>query len=280
MLQYENHACNARRQETKHSRKTDQHLRQGSSFHLQPLPSSSSPPLLKHSFPAPLTSVPMSTATSPDPQTAAATLSPASASVPIGASTTTPAAGTEAIKPTSEAVTGLTPEQVLQELKKSGYVDQLRRQMFDAFVAAGKPTAPTPAASSSASTEPTSGLANGAPADAQVSSTASATPVTPITTADATMTDVPSASAAPPSNQPTAQVSTQIAPNPSFDVSSKPAFLSSLSTPLRQQVEKEHDQLRFLDPRGQQDRLLKLLEFEPINHPLRETLAMRHCMTS
>lgn len=50
----------------------------------------------------------------------------------------------------------------------------------------------------------------------------------------------------------------------SMDVSSKAAFLTSLSPALRQQVEKEHAQLRFLDARGQQDKLLKLLESEPI----------------
>ncbi|SPO44580.1 uncharacterized protein PSANT_02265 [Moesziomyces antarcticus] len=164
------------------------------------------------------------------------------------------------------AVTGLTPEQVLQELRNSGYIDQLRRQMIEAFNATGPaPARPPNAASSSAAPQPASADA-GKPDDVQPAS---------ISAAQSELASAPiaSTSTAPPSSSMPAPSAAGLpsASKTGLDLGSKAAFLATLSEPLKQQVEKEHHRLRFLAPREQQDKLLQLLESEPVAHPQRES---------
>lgn len=188
------------------------------------------------------------------------------------ASTTTPPAsdkpathaeGDLAQKP-SEAITGLTPEQVLQELKKSGYVDQLRRQMFDAFTAASSVAAGSGAAAAS------SGVTASGVAGAGPTSQADPSAALPTSTSVSSVPAVSTAADAPLPSTPAASTSTND-PTP-LDIGTKPTFLAFLATPLRQQLEKEHGNLRNADARGQQDQLLKLLESEHVAHPQQNVL--------
>lgn len=166
----------------------------------------------------------------------------------------------------AEVVTGLTPDQVLQELKKSGYVDQLRRAMFEAFTASAAAAVPAPALASAAKTPHASASAS-QPATCGADSTPSiaaspASVVTPTIASPASTSLTSPATSAPPNPTPTSATP--------FDVSSKATFLTTLAKPLRHHVETEHDSLRFLDARGQQDKLLKLLESEAVDHAQRE----------
>ncbi|CBQ70911.1 conserved hypothetical protein [Sporisorium reilianum SRZ2] len=175
-------------------------------------------------------------------------------------------AGSHAQKPASEAITGLTPQQVLHELRNSGYIDQLRRQMFDAFTA------------SSSSAVRGGAAASGSAAAADAQAVASASQAAPSSSADPAIdASVPFTTAALPTPidaaQPTPAVPT---PTPSatapLDIGTKPSFLSFLATPLRHQLEQQHGNLRNADTRGQQDQLLQLLESEPVDHAHRDAL--------
>ncbi|KAJ1602664.1 hypothetical protein NDA14_007880 [Ustilago hordei] len=190
---------------------------------------------------------------------------PAAVSTETQATETTP-------KPTSpETIKGLTPNQIVEELKKSGYFDSLRRQLFEAFTAPPAPVQsaaqPAPAVAPSASpSQPETRYQNNAQTQSSLPSTSATIHAVPINATDAAATAKPAATEAPqPSNAETSST-------PAMNIGSKSAFTSFLATPLRHQVEKEHDRLRFLDPRGQQDNLLKLLESDPVDYPQRETL--------
>ncbi|KAJ1028235.1 hypothetical protein NDA13_003679 [Ustilago tritici] len=190
---------------------------------------------------------------------------PAAVSTETQSTETTP-------KPTSpETIKGLTPDQIVEELKKSGYFDSLRRQLFEAFTAppasaqSAAPPAPAVAPSTSPS-QPETRYQNNAQTQSSLPSTSATTHAVPINATDAAVTAKPAATEAPqPGNAETSST-------PAMNIGSKSAFTSFLATPLRHQVEKEHDRLRFLDPRGQQDDLLKLLESDPVDYPQRETL--------
>ena len=175
-------------------------------------------------------------------------------------------------KPPSDNVTGLTPEQVLQELKKSGYVDQLRRQMFDAFTASASTSTASASAAAAAAADVFSSQA------ATSASTHVPSYVTPMTNDAAsppTTTSVPSTTnhALPPSTAPTTTPAAAAAAAATpLNIAPKPAFLSFLSTPLRTAVENDHANLRSSDQRGQHDTLLKALESDPVAHPDREIL--------
>ncbi|CDW98604.1 hypothetical protein [Sporisorium scitamineum] len=171
-------------------------------------------------------------------------------------------ADNHAQKQPSEAITGLTPEQVLQELKNNGYVDQLRRQMFDAFTASSSTTVRSAAPSISTTATDVQVVAPASQA-APSASTASAPTVSTTSTATDAAPSTPALSITP--------ASTSTNPPP-LDIGTKPSFLNFLSTPLRQQVEKEHGNLRDADTRGQQDLLLKLLESANVDHPHRDAL--------
>lgn len=186
---------------------------------------------------------------------------------PSGSATYQPASTTDT-KSSSDGVTGLTPEQVFQELKKSGYVDQLRRQMFDAFTAASTPPKNNPATASS----PTLTAPNGSQAAVSASTSASQ-PIAAPTSSDASSSGNAGPTSAPTS---TAEASAPSAADAkaqsasgtqqTVDVGSKAAFLQFLAAPLRYHVEKEHDTLRFEDQRGQQNKLLKLLESDHVSY--------------
>ncbi|GAC72303.1 hypothetical protein PANT_7d00038 [Moesziomyces antarcticus T-34] len=168
--------------------------------------------------------------------------------------------------PSRQAVTGLTPEQVLQELRNSGYIDQLRRQMIEAFNAAGPASARPPnAASPSAAVQPAS-------ADPSKSDSTQPTSISAVQAESASAPTISASTATASSSMPAPSAAfLPSAPKAGMELGSKAAFLATLAEPLKQQVEKEHDRLRFLAPREQQDKLLQLLESEPVAHPQRES---------
>lgn len=170
--------------------------------------------------------------------------------------------------PSDAVVTGLTPEQVLQELKRSGYVDQLRRRMYDAFVAT---TVSGNGVPSSTSAQAVDGgaqkssipppLASATALASSVSVSAEALELKPSNLV-ANSTTVPPPM---PNNTPSASATTP-------DLDTKPRFLTYLSTLLTEHIVRDHSNLRMSDSRGQQDSLLKRLESDPVDHAHRDAL--------
>lgn len=201
------------------------------------------------------------------PSIPATTADSANAALNITSESTQAAAESSSVQPTkpvSARITGLKPEQVLQELKKSGYVDQLRRQMFDAFTAV---QAPVPAPSQTTTSQASAGTTSEPISIAPTAITTTSHSATP--SASTPQLDPSTVAAAAPATTGATPSATSA---PTLDLGSKPSFLSFLSVPLRHQVEEEHDNLRLLDPRGQQDKLLKLLESDPVDYPGRDSL--------
>lgn len=158
---------------------------------------------------------------------------------------------------TLPAATGLTPDQVFQEFKKSGFLDQLRRQMFDAYVSSALPASHPPAAPSSSASVPS------IPAESPVNATDTVAPAADPPTIS-TSSEAPLPGPQPPTLA-TAHTATPAAnAQPPSALSSKQALTSYLDTILRPQLEKEHDRLRFQDPRNQLDTLLKFLDSDPV----------------
>ncbi|TKY87678.1 hypothetical protein EX895_003259 [Sporisorium graminicola] len=195
-------------------------------------------------------------------------------------------ARSHAPKQPDEKITGLTPEQVMQELKKSGYVDQLRRQMIDAFTASSSASSATTRNAPTSSSATAAGAQAATPASQSAPSASLTAPTTEVSaTASAAGASPPTPTPAPTSAPSPTTTTTTLTP---LDIGTKPAFLSFLSTPLRQQVERQHGNLRNADTRGQQDQLLKLLDSEPVEHPHRDALGdatlydllIRHIVTA
>ncbi|KAJ9478616.1 hypothetical protein PHBOTO_002119 [Pseudozyma hubeiensis] len=160
------------------------------------------------------------------------------------------------------AVTGLTPDQVMQELKENGYVDQLRRRMYDAFLASEKPsTGPTAVADPAHTTGgvPGSSISTAAPSTTSTSTTIDSQPTPTLTpsTADSQTTATT-----------TSQANTT---SSSLDIGTKPTFLARLSTLLSDHITSDHSNLRLLHPRDQQISLLNSLETNHVHHPNRNT---------
>ncbi|SPO25230.1 uncharacterized protein UTRI_02656_B [Ustilago trichophora] len=216
----------------------------------------------------------MSTALQPEQASTAASIAPARSETlpPSLASTDTTTATVNATqdpqKAISEPITGLTPQQVFQELQKCGYIDQLRRQMFDAFNASPAPKSQAAIVATVSKAAPANSDAQGALSTAQQSSVGSVSGVSStqstnsITTAS-TLEPTPTLATAPATDSTSASD-----PKITLDIGNKTSFLNYLSSgPLRYQVEKEHDSLRLDDARGQQSKLLKLLESENVDYP-------------
>ncbi|SNX83684.1 uncharacterized protein MEPE_02391 [Melanopsichium pennsylvanicum] len=194
--------------------------------------------------------------------------------------------------PQKVTVTGLTPDQVLQELKKSGYVDQLRRQMLDTFFTATPSAPPVPviSAPTPSTTLTASSMTSSTPINAQ-QSVSSATLSNPSLrdTAATAHTLTPTAFSQPALFSTHSTSSLEVATtHQNMNLGSKITFLQFLSGPLRKLVEQQHDSLRIEERRGQQNNLLKLLETEPVDYASRDTsgeasvydLLIRHIVTS
>lgn len=164
----------------------------------------------------------------------------------------------------SATSTGLTPEQVFQEIKKSGFLDQLRRQMFDAYVSSVAPAAPSVEPTSPPVSDTATRALNDAAHTPLPGADSTKMPSDTSTPATATRIDASATTFPPPASQgraPTDGTHTHL------DLGSKQALTTFLDTVLRPQLEKEHDRLRFQDARNQLDTLLKFLDSDPVAPP-------------
>lgn len=199
---------------------------------------------------APVPLPPSTSSTTSDAPTNSLENAPATSAAP----TSTPEATSH--PPSAEPITGLTPEQVLQELQKSGYVDELRRQMYDAFCSPPA-SAAAPAVASITSDGPSSVV----PAGLAVVSNSIATAV-------------PSSSglAAPPLSSEAHAPLDPAAAASQLDIGTRPALLAFLAAPLRAHLERQHGTLRLAGMRDQTTTLMQLLESEPVDYPGRQQL--------
>lgn len=169
---------------------------------------------------------------------------------------------TEKVPAFDSALTGLTPDQVMQELKENGYVDQLRRRMYDAFLASEKASIGPTAVAGVA--HPTSVVSGSTVPSTAPSTNNSSAPID----SQPRPTLIPSI-AAPPITTTTSQATTSSSP---LDIGTKPSFLTHLSILLSDHITSDHSNLRLLLPREQQNSLLNSLDSATVHHPQRNTI--------
>ncbi|PWY99079.1 hypothetical protein BCV70DRAFT_123632 [Testicularia cyperi] len=169
-------------------------------------------------------------------------------------------------------VTGVSPEKILEEFKKSGYFDQLRRQMFDAFVAAqGIPSnavnakSGTDSQASATATSASASQSDPSRSSQHISASEQPSPNAPVTSANTVASNLTEAPPAFGANSAPAMTvpGNGIVSNQAAGLGDKRSFLNTLDGVIRQRLEQDRTNLRFLDQRNQLDNLLKYLDSDP-----------------